>query len=115
MKSPQRIKQYHQNRQFKDNEARFFIRLNNEGIQSESEVPERSQAKQYWTDLRSTDVIHNRKAKWLEDFKMKMNVEREQGEVNITREKILKRVPNWNAPGPDGVQGFWLKNCTSMY
>ena len=49
---------------------------------------------------------------------MKMNVERGQGEVNITREKILKileRVPNWKAPGPDGIQGFWVKNFTSMH
>ena len=48
---------------------------------------------------------------------MKVNVERGQGEVNITREKILKildRVPNWKAPGSDGVQGFWLKNFKSM-
>ena len=22
---------------------------------------------------------------------------------------VLKRMPNWKAPGPDGVQGFWLK------
>ena len=114
----QRIKQYQQNRQFKNNEAGFYKRLNNEGIQAESEAPERSQAKQYWTDLWSTDVIHNRKAKWLEDFKMKMNGGRGQGEVNVTREKILKileRVPNWKAPGPDGVQGFWLKNFKSMH
>ena len=114
----QRIKQYQQNRQFKNNEAGFYKRLSNAGIQSESEVPERNQAKQFWTDLWSTDIVHNRKAKWLEDFKMKMNVERGQGEVNITREKILKileRVPNWKAPGPDGVQGFWLKRFKSIH
>ena len=111
----QRIKQYQQNRQFKNNEAGFYKRLSNEGIQSENEVPERNQAKQLWTDLWSTDIVHNRKAKWLEDFKMKMNVERGQEEVTITREKIL---PNWKAPGPDGVQGFWLKalnQCTNAW
>ena len=43
----QRIKQYQQNRQFKNNEAGFYKRFNNEGIQAESEVPERNQAKQY--------------------------------------------------------------------
>ena len=64
----QQIKQYQQNRQFKNKETGFYKRLNNEEIQSESGVPERNQAKQYWTDLWSTDVIHNRKAMWLEDF-----------------------------------------------
>ena len=29
--------------------------------------------------------------------------------------KVLKRMPNWKAPGPDLVQGFWLKNLTSMH
>ena len=29
-------------------------------------------------------------------------------------EKILKTIPNWKAPGPDGVQGFWLNNFTSL-
>ena len=114
----QQIKQYQENRQFKSNEAGFNKRLSNEGIQSESEVPERNQAKQFWTDLWSTDIVHNRKAKWLDDFKMKMNVESGQREVNITREKILKifeRVRNWKAPGPDGVQGFWLKSFKSMH
>ena len=21
----------------------------------------------------------------------------------------VKKIPNWRAPGPDGVQGFWLR------
>ena len=29
--------------------------------------------------------------------------------------KQLKKVPNWKAPGPDGVQGFWLKNFKSLH
>ena len=30
-------------------------------------------------------------------------------------QKILKKIPNWKAPRPDRVQGFWLKNVTSLY
>ena len=26
----------------------------------------------------------------------------------------IKKIPNWRAPGPDGVQGFWLKKLTSL-
>ena len=26
----------------------------------------------------------------------------------------LKKMPNWKAPGPDGVQGYWLKNFKSV-
>ena len=41
-----------------------------------------------------------------------------QESIDITDEEVknmLKRMPNWKAPGPDGVQGFWLKNFTSMH
>ena len=29
--------------------------------------------------------------------------------------KILGRIPNWNSPGPDLVQGFWLKSFISLH
>ena len=28
--------------------------------------------------------------------------------------KILSRMPNWKSPGPDLVQGFWLKSFISL-
>ena len=29
--------------------------------------------------------------------------------------KVLGTMPNWKSPGPDLVQGFWLKNFTSLH
>ena len=29
--------------------------------------------------------------------------------------KILGGVPNWKSPGPDLVQGFWLKTFRSLH
>ena len=29
--------------------------------------------------------------------------------------KIFDRMPNWKSPGPDLVQGFWLKNFSSLH
>ena len=29
--------------------------------------------------------------------------------------KILGKLPNWKLPGPDLVQGFWLKNFSSLH
>ena len=29
--------------------------------------------------------------------------------------KILRKMLNWKSPGPDNVQGFWLKNFTTMH
>ena len=28
---------------------------------------------------------------------------------------MFDRVPNWKSPGPDLVQGFWLKNVCSLH
>ena len=28
---------------------------------------------------------------------------------------MLARIPNWKAPGPDMVQGFWIKHFTSLH
>ena len=40
----------------------------------------------------------------------------EQEKVEITQEKIkiLRKMSNWKAPGPDCVQGFWLKIIKSI-
>ena len=41
-----------------------------------------------------------------------------QESLDIIDEKVkevLKKIPNWKSPRSDGVQGFWLKNFTSMH
>ena len=27
----------------------------------------------------------------------------------------VKKIPNWKSPGPDGVQGSWLKKLTALH
>ena len=53
-----------------------------------------------------------------------MTVEKElecftqQDNVNITKEDVsihLRKIPNWKAPDPDGLHGFWLKKFTSLH
>ena len=68
-------------------------------------------------DIWSKLVDHNRDVKWLKDLKSEVNVTKHQ-KVDITKEslkKILGRMPNWKSPGPDLVQGFWLKNFSSLH
>ena len=39
-------------------------------------------------------------------------------QIDITTgslKKMLGRMPNWKSPGPDLVQGFWLKNLSSLH
>ena len=41
-----------------------------------------------------------------------------QNDTNITTgmiKKQVKNIPNWKSPGPDGVQGSWLKKLTAWH
>ena len=41
-----------------------------------------------------------------------------QNHIKITTEMIkdlVKKIPNWKSPGPDGVQGDWLKKLTALH
>ena len=29
--------------------------------------------------------------------------------------RVMRKMPNWKAPGPDNVQGYWLKNLTPLH
>ena len=43
---------------------------------------------------------------------------KKQDKIDITigsLKKILGRMLNWKSPGPDLVQGFWLKNFSSLH
>ena len=115
----QRINQYQQNRMFRNNESRFYKQLNNDtGRTNENAIPDADESRKFWSDIWSNKVEHNREAEWMNDFKMGMEDTPKQQKVEITEvkvKKMLRKIPNWKAPGPDGVQGFWLKNFTSMH
>ena len=53
----------------------------------------------------------------MSDLKEQMVKLELQNEV-INEEKVKKqciKVPNWKAPGHDGVQGFWIKRLDKMH
>ena len=65
----------------------------------------------------SFGVEHKRDAGWLNDLKGKTQVE-QQDDLTIDIDKlraILRKIPNWTAPGPDNVQGFWLKSMKKLH
>ena len=74
-------------------------------------------AKQFWGNIWSEEATHRSDADWLKKLKEEVKVT-QQADMSITVHKVsqfLRRVPNWKAPGPDLVQGFWLKNFTSRH
>ena len=74
------------------------------------------ESKQFWGKIWSQSADHKKGAKWLQNLRNEVNVEKQE-KIDITTgclKKILGRTPNWKSPGLDLVQGFWLKNFSSL-
>ena len=113
-----RISQYQQKRTFQNNQKGFYQNVDCGEKQKESQAPQSEQARDFWSSIWSKKVDHNKEAKWLQDVRKEMEGQEQQGMIEITEEKIrkfLQRLPNWKAPGPDMVQGYWFKYFTSMH
>ena len=75
------------------------------------------ESKQFWRNIWSQSADHKKDAKWLQDLQSEVNVKKQE-KIDVTTgslKKILGRMPNWKSPGPDLVQGFWLKNFSSLH
>ena len=71
---------------------------------------------EFWKDIWSKPTWHNENVDWLHNLKEETKIER-QNDFVITREKVedfVNKTPNWKSPGPDLVQGFWLKRFTNL-
>ena len=112
----ERERQFRENRMFTNNQGRFFQMLN----KGECTVtkPDSEQSKRFWEGIWSKNEMHNHEANWLEHVKSRFRGIEKQQDVVLSLEDIenvIKKMPNWKAPGPDGVQGFWIKRLTTMH
>ena len=98
---------------FNNNEGRSYQRLNKEVHNQKNEIPDAREAKSYWESIWSESKEHNGRAEWLKDVQNTLGDNQGQQRITITvgkLRKIVGEMPNWKAPGPDGVQGYWT--CT---
>ena len=95
---------------------RFYEEL--DGNSNSSQVtPDPEEAKQYWDGIWGEETTYGKEAEWLERLREEIEP-LQQDNICISVETVtqfLKKVPNWKAPGPDLVQGFWSKNFTSLH
>ena len=92
--------------------------MNAENEYQDSEAPEENDAINFWSDIWGKEAHHNKDAEWLENFRCEVRDIGQQSNITITDKEgkaLLKNFPNWKAPGPDGVQGYWLKNFVSLH
>ena len=114
----ERVDQYNQNRMFVNNQKRFYQGLRSGGNNRIEEKPDKEESRVFWQGIWSEQKKHNTMAEWVSRVKGRLEHVKRQENLNITVgdvKKILGKVPNWKAPGPDGVQGFWIKNLMSLH
>ena len=71
-----------------------------------------------WKGIWEKEARHNEKASWISEVEAEVRkVSNRQPDFFISVE-ILKRqankLSNRKSPGPDGVQGYWIKNMKSL-
>ena len=113
----QRIQQYRINRLFKVDQKKVYNEFNGKTGSSNGDIPNAEESRTFWSGIWSVEKKHNKEAKWLSDLKEEM-VKLEQQNVVINEGKVKKqcsKMPNWKAPGHDGVQGFWIKRLDKMH
>ena len=119
-KYEERNEQFRANRIFDRDQKKIYAELNGNAIRS-NDMPNADECTKFWADIWGDRKEHNGEAEWLKDLKRereRVNDERPQERVSISVEKIRKqcrKIPNWKAPGRDGVQGYWMKNLSSLH
>ena len=106
-----RADSYRQNRLFENNEKQFYRELDLEQERCDDNQPVAEEPKQFWGNIWSQSADQKKDAKWLQNLQSEVNVKKQEM-TDITTgslKKILDRMPNWQSPGPDLVQGFLLK------
>ena len=111
-----RNKGYQQNKLFETNQKRLYSQLRGETKQQD--IPEADPCKRLWENIWSNPVTHNGQEEWLQEIKTEERERVKQRHLEITTntvKKQLKKAPNWKAPGPDEVHGYWLKNFKTLH
>ena len=115
----QRIEQYRINRLFDIDQKKVYNELNGQTSKNSDEhIPDANESKRFWSDIWSVEKEHNKEAGWLKEMKRRDIVNERQGNVLIDETKVksqCKKMPNWKAPGHDGVQGFWIKKLNNLH
>ncbi|XP_047488218.1 uncharacterized protein LOC125038695 [Penaeus chinensis] len=113
----QRINQFRQNRTFSIDQKKIYKEMNG-GEARTNEVPDAEESRRFWGDIWTVEKEHNKGAEWLSELKNEVKGRHSQEGVTISIENVrkqAKKMPNWKAPGKDGVQGYWIKNMTNMH
>ena len=80
--------------------------------------PPAQETREFWSKIWSTPEHHNQGASWIQNVKEKYTNVEQGDRFVISLEEMKNALGNmapWKAPGPDGVQAYWVKQFTSLH
>ena len=115
-----RVKGYHQNSLFANNQSALYRELNGESKESDANsTPNAEESKRFWSGIWEHQEEHNREAPWLKRVEQELQRKApKQNNWEITKEILMKamgKIKNWKVAGPDAVHGCWIKNITALH
>ena len=87
------------------------------GITKTNVIPDQESSIDFLSKIWGVSAEHKKDIEWLRTAKAEIKVEKQQDLV-ITVDNMKSgsaNAPNWKSPGPDLVQGYWLKNFSSLH
>ena len=101
--------QCRQNHLFESNQKRLFNGL--EGAQRESVISDVEESRRVWNDIWDQSVTSRENKVWPRKVENELEEPIVQDGINIEIKKVRKQV----SPGPDDVQGYWIKNLSNLH
>ena len=86
--------------------------------QGDKITPNSEDSIKIWSFIWSIRKEHNQHAEWLKSCRKQFQNVNSIDIVEISQEMVkmqCRKMPNWKAPGKDGVQGYWSKDLTSLH
>ncbi|XP_039297919.1 uncharacterized protein LOC120354622 [Nilaparvata lugens] len=99
------------------NDERKYYKLLNRNEHSVVQHPGVEDMEKCWKAIKQEPVMHNENAYWIDQVESKMRDLAGMPQCVISTEDVsiaVKKSHNWKAPGPDGIQNYWLKNFLSL-
>ena len=112
----QRVKQYRQNKTFRNNERKFYQQLGGSDTKTYQQ-PDAKETERFWAKIWESKK-HNENAEWINNITRELDRLEEGPKIEMHVDLLKttrKRISNWKAPGHDGIHGFWFKKLTSIH
>jgi len=111
-----RVLRRKQNSLFRHNEKAFYTTLQ-QNVSKDLPFPDLQDLQSFWQGLFEKTCNANLQASWLNELSSVSN-ETITEASHIDEDcfsRCVSKLRNWASPGPDGIQGFWIKQFPALH